>query len=317
MFLFRCVAFASLAVSSFSFDSSSPSGGCNSINPPDRLTAMKRVFLLLVPAVVVEGVYPAMSSRRALWSGFATAALPEDEVSRALSLFTQGKYDESLEAWVELTMAAPRERLYWSNRGTVELVVGSSRGDAALLRGAVESFDRAAALGDEDPVSLNNRGNALAALDRWEEAAAAYDAAAAAAARSKVSTSVASENRAQVAVELGDLADAERRTLAILRRDPNFLDARALLAAIRFKRGDLAGAEDSYAQICRPTVSAPNRFRPPTPGIGGTDWCEIYSDTAVVRGRWTPASLAAYDAFLRSRPPAARIVANANPFKDT
>jgi len=186
------------------------------------------------------------------------------------------------------------------------------------LLSAVASFERASALGDRDALSLNNLGNALGVLLRWPEAADAYDRAAAAAfdAKTAATASLARQNRAQVALELGDWADAESRVVALVRRDPNFLDGRALLAAIKFRRGDKDGAEEAFAAICRPAVSSPNRFTPPTRGLGGTDWCEAYASRDIVTGRWTPTATEAYDAFLASRSKSARLVADANPFRD-
>ena len=112
-----------------------------------------------------------------------------------------------------------------------------------------------------------------------------------------------------MAIELGDLKDAARRTENLLRRDPNFVDGRALLAAIRYKLGDANGAEESYAQLCVPGVKS-QRGAVFTDGIGGSDWCELYASTDVVKGRWTPATIEAYEAFLKSRDPRARVAAN-------
>ena len=47
-----------------------------------------------------------------------------------------------------------------------------------------------------------------------------------------------------------------------------------------------------------------------TDGIGGSDWCELYASTDVVKGRWTPTTIGAYEAFLKSRDPRARVAAN-------
>lgn len=291
-------------------------------------------LLALLHPVVVSLALSSASSVVARRTFLVALAAPQaknrpppttEVVDRALREFNRGDYETSLASWVAVTEALPDVGLYWSNRGTMELIVGSksatlgvrpSGGALKLLEASVASFNRAMELGEEDPVALNNRGNALSVLLRWEEAAQSYDLAVAAAAKAKQSESVAAENRAQVAFELGDAADAERRAVALLRRDPNFLDARAFLAAVRFARGDSTGAEASFADLCRPAVSAPNQFRPPTPGIGGTDFCELYATTEVVQGRWTPKSIAAYDAFLRSREKNARIAANANPFRD-
>lgn len=265
----------------------------------------------------------APTRRVFLLASSASSVKPEDSVNSALRAFERGDYAQSLELWTALTERSPDEGLFWSNRGTVELILGSAQatlgvrptGEAAeLLEAAVSSFERALENGDASSISLNNLGNAQAAMLRWDRAADAYDRATAAAIKSQASVSIAVANRAQVAMELDDLADAEKRVATLLRKDPNFLDGRALMAAIKYARGDAAGAEASFASLCRPTVSAPNQFNAPIKGLGGTDWCELYSSRDIVLGRWTPKATAAYDAFLSSRTPSARIAADADPF---
>jgi len=262
----------------------------------------------------------AMSAVFQQFDPAAAAAAPTSPspAAVAIRLFEDGKYAESLAAWTRLTEATPSEGLYWSNRGTVELILGSAGlrlGAAptglseATLLSALRSFERAEALGDVDAIALNNRGNVYNSLLRWTEAAALYDRAVAAAVKTEYA-SVPSENRALVAVQLGDLADAQRRTEALVRRDPNFLDGKALLAAVKFARGDKDGAEATFALLCRPAVSAPNQFKAPIQGIGGPDFCDLYSNADFVRDRWTPAAVAAYDAFLGNRNRNARIAAN-------
>lgn len=307
----RCVSLRFLLLCSVSRALTLPS----MTTPSDVNKGISR-RLVAAPIVLALGLSPVPE--------MASAASTDDvAVQSALRSFTRGDYESSLSSWTDLTERYPDNGLYWSNRGTVELIVGSSGATLGemptgkskdLLESAVSSFDRASELGDNDQMSLNNRGNALAVLLRWKDAAGSYDDAVEAGAKAKASTSVPAANRAQVALELGDPADAERRTVSLLRKDPNFLDARALLAAVRYSRGDKDGAEESFAQLCRPTVSSPNRFSPPTKGIGGTDWCELYSTSDIVTGRWTPTAISAYNAFLKSRKASARIAADSNPF---
>ena len=81
-----------------------------------------------------------------------------------------------------------------------------------------------------------------------------------------------------------------------------------------FARRDAAGAEEAYAALCVPAISSPNGFLPPRRGLGGDDWCDLYSSVDVVRGRWTPKAIDAYARFLASRNPKARASADARPF---
>ena len=197
--------------------------------------------------------------RRAALAGIASApsvaragdGAEDAAVAEALRQFTAGDYEKSLAAWRDLTTRSPRQALYWSNRGTVELILGSKESTLGvaptgaareLLEASVASLSTSVDLRgggeSDDALSLNNLGNAHAVLLRWDAAARCYDRSLdAALARDRSFASIPASNRAQAALELGDAGDAERRTLNLLRRDPNFVDGRALLAAIRFAQG--------------------------------------------------------------------------------
>ena len=247
-------------------------------------------------------------------------AKPPPTLQGAYASFNAGQYDEALTAFEALTAADAADATAWEGKGTVELILGSQKATLGvaptgtaleLCERAVASLQRSASLSD-DALTLNNLGNAQAVLLKWNDAAESYQKsldAALASKRDRGLASIPASNRAQVAVELGDLKDAARRTENLLRRDPNFVDGRALLAAIRYKLGDANGAEESYAQLCVPGVKS-QRGAVFTDGIGGSDWCELYASTDVVKGRWTPATIGAYEAFLKSRDPRARVAAN-------
>ena len=275
-----------------------------------------------------RGVFLKNSVASAIFMPFAARAEEADKdllgpkVLSALRLFEEGKFAESLTQWRALTALYPKEALLWSNRGTAELILGSSLAKLGvvptgqskdILLSALESFENAEALGESDSISLNNRGNVYLVFQNWNKAAECYDRAMRAGQKEKTSVSIPSENRALVAMELGDLIDAQKRIETLLRRDPNFLDGKALLAAVKFKNGDTNGAEQSFAQLCRPAVSSPNQFQN-TPGIGGTDFCELYSNPNFVLDRWTPTAVQAFSDFLKSRDKNARIIADTNPF---
>ena len=247
-------------------------------------------------------------------------AKPPPTLQGAYAAFNAGKYDEALTAFEALTAADDNDATAWEGKGTVELILGSQKATLGvaptgtaleLCERAVASLQRSASLSD-DALTLNNLGNAQAVLLRWSDAAESYQKsldAALASKRDRGLASIPASNRAQVAIELGDLKDAARRTENLLRRDPNFVDGRALLAAIRYKQGDSNAAEASYAQLCVPGVKS-QRGAVFTDGIGGSDWCELYASTDVVKGRWTPTTIQAYEAFLKSRDPRARVAAN-------
>ena len=243
------------------------------------------------------------------------------EGGEAVIGLANGGKDEAAAAPAAAAPAADaNDATAWEGKGTVELILGSQKATLGveptgtakeLCERAVASLQRSASLSD-DALTLNNLGNAQAVLLKWSDAAESYQKsldAALASKRDRGLASIPASNRAQVAVELGDLKDAARRTENLLRRDPNFVDGRALLAAIRYKQGDANAAEASYAQLCVPGVKS-QRGATFTDGIGGSDWCELYASTDVVKGRWTPTTIQAYEAFLKSRDPRARVAAN-------
>ena len=294
-----------------------------------RTRAMHRLALLLAVARPCGAL--RVASRRAFGAAAAAAAFDPaaargGEVDDALRSFNGGDYEASLRQWTALTARRPDDALCWSNRGTLELILGSKASTLGaaptgaardLLESSVASFSKSVALAAaDDALAWNNLGNAQAVLLRWDAAARSYDRSLAAAlANERALASIPASNRAQAALELGDAGDAERRAANLVRRDPNFVDGRALLAAIRFERGDRAGAEEAYAALCVPTVTSPNGFSPPKRGLGGSDWCELYSTVDVVVGRWTPRTLDAYARFLASRDARARVAADTRPFQ--
>ena len=77
-----------------------------------------------------------------------------------------------------------------------------------------------------------------------------------------------------MAIELGDLKDAARRTENLLRRDPNFVDGRALLAAIREQAGRRERRRGKLrAALCPGEKS--QRGAVFTDGIGGSDSAQL------------------------------------------
>jgi len=137
----------------------------------------------------------------------------------------------------------------------------------------------AESLGAEpDSLNLNTKGNALGLLLRWEDARAVYEASVKAA--DKEFASIPRSNEALALFELGQLAESEKRTKVLMRKDPVFVDAKALLATLRYEQGDRAGAATVIGDLCR--------------GDNGDVWCEQYSNVDIVIGRWTPKAVDAY-----------------------
>ena len=216
----------------------------------------------------------------------------------AFAAFAAGDYKRAELLWSRAVEAYPDSALAFGNLATLLIINASDEmtlgqlptGDALRrLERALEAIDQAEALGTpradqpvgrgSDAVLLNSRGNALGLLQRWEEAQEAYTTSADSAAREFAS--IPRSNAALVAFERRQEDRAEREVRTLLRRDPNFVDATALLAALRWSQGDIGGATATYASLCETPI-----------------WCETYASDTAVLGRWTPRAVEAFRGLL-------------------
>mmetsp|Transcript_62576 Transcript_62576/g.104156 ORF Transcript_62576/g.104156 Transcript_62576/m.104156 type:complete len:289 (-) Transcript_62576:181-1047(-) len=223
----------------------------------------------------------------------------ETEAREAIKAFSKGDYITAEMLWQRTAEAFPSEPLAWTNLGTCyiinasdEMTLGNLPEGEALkrLQNALDAFDKAEALGFEDGLLRNSKGNALGLLQRWDEAREAYIGAAAASPRDF--ESIPLSNAALVSFELKALERAEREARTLLRRDPNFVDAAALLATIRYASGDIGGAALAFEKLC-----------------ASPQFCMRYSTDAVVVGRWTPRAVEAYRGLL-GEPSIMRVITN-------
>lgn len=266
-----------------------PSAHPRPANPGRRLV-LERAAVAALGALVTPAA-----------SGAAGAAPDEAEFGRqcyrAGRLFNLGKYAEAEAAWARVSSAYPMRALGWQNLATAELINAANSlklkelpatGDAAArLETAIAHFRTAADLGAEvDALALNNEGNALGLLGRYEEALAAYRTASDASERDF--ESIPRANAALTLLQLGQPAEGAKAAEAIVRRDPAFVDGFAIVAACRWLQGDRLGAEAAMRRVCAEPA-----------------FCTLYSTTAAVSGRWPPRAIAAWRDFLeqnRARP---------------
>jgi len=111
----------------------------------------------------------------------------------------------------------------------------------------------------------------------------------------------------------GEDEAAARQAENLLRKDPECIDARALLAAIRWERGDEGGAETAWTEICEGVkpAAATNLLGQVVsdaglslgiskyiPRNGGYTFCKMYSSMDAVSLRWPPRAQAVYRRFL-------------------
>lgn len=284
----------------------------------------------------------SVSSRRTalafvIFGGFATmfadysseAATNTDVAEELNDLFNRAMqaptYEESEKAWTRAIEIAPRgspaRSAALSNRGTLRLQYSEWEGAVQDLQESVDDD------GDRpDALALNNLGNALGALGRWDEAMSAYLEAS----RIEDMREIALANYALAAFQI-ERADLAMRTLRkVLRRDPEFLDGRAALSAFLWAEGDFDEAEAQWTFLCKSgrgfgakrsaedvrddgaIAYGVELFKQSTNQIvaeldggvkdAGLDTpCRLYKSTDVVANRWPPRATAALDAFLRVR----------------
>ena len=245
----------------------------------------------------------------ARWPEAAAAAAPPPfsrMASDAARAFEQGKYEECEQLWQAAADAYSSEDLAWANLAVALIINASDDPTMKLgqppagrakerLEAALAAIEKATALGSSDALLLNAQGNALGLLLRWGEAREAYASATALSARDF--ESIPRSNEALTLLQLEQPEQAEKLARNLLRRDPNFVDAQALLATIRWSQRDMGGAAAELSALCdRPT--------------DGQQWCERYSTVDVVLGRWPPRAVATYRDLLM-QPSVALIFKNA------
>ena len=293
---------------------------------PSTFTCLLQPPTLHAPSLISEPTQPlathskvAISRRRAVsiaaavallarWPEAAAEAAPPFSLmaSDAARAFEQGKYEECEQMWQAAADAYPDEDLAWANLAVALIINASDDPTMTLgqppagrakgrLEAALAAIEKATALGSSDALLLNAQGNALGLLLRWGEAREAYASATALSARDF--ESIPRSNEALTLLQLEQPEQAEKLARNLLRRDPNFVDAQALLATIRWSQRDIGGAAAELSALCdRPT--------------DGQQWCERYSTVDVVLGRWPPRAVATYRDLLM-QPSVALIFKNA------
>lgn len=220
----------------------------------------------------------------------AATSKTSDKFNAASLAFQQGNYLESERLWRNVASETD-DPVAWSNLAIV-LIINASE-DPAMELGklpagkarerldeALAAIDRSESVGSQpDALNLNAKGNAFGLLLRWDDACAAYEASAAAAPKDFVSIPLG--NEALALFELQKLPEVEGVTLRLLQTDPNFVDARAVRAILRYDQGDIGGAAVEIAKLC-------------TKSEVGENFCNIYSSIDAVLGRWSPRAVATY-----------------------
>ena len=203
---------------------------------------------------------------------FKGAAWRDDLLSRALGnrgnvRSRMGKLNDALRDYDKSIAIAPWAPDPVLNRG----VVYEAQGKYAL---AIQDYESVLEVSPEDPAAWNNLGNAKSGLGRYEEAAEDYRRAAFLAPQ----FAFAGVNEALALWQLDERRDAIRRARSLLRRYPEFPDARAALAAMLWAEGLEVEAEDEWNRV------SDTRYR-------DMEWIR---DTR----KWPPAAATAMESFL-------------------
>ena len=286
-----------------------------------NVTSTRRAAIF--SAVVAGASALSLGVARPANAGAADAKKLAETFNAAMSAPT---FEESDALWGEAVKlsppGSPAMSAALSNRGTLRL---QYREWASALDDLQASVDLD---GDSpDPLALNNLGNAKGALGRWDEAMADFLESSRG---SEDMREIALANYALAAFQVGkeDLAVATCRKL--LRRDPEFLDMRAALAAFLWALGDEPNAEAEWTFLCKSGrgfgakrsaeekrdagalaygfelfAQSANQIAAELDGgvkDAGLDTpCRLYKTTDTVANRWPPRATAALDAFLRVR----------------
>ncbi|WP_448574253.1 tetratricopeptide repeat protein [Trichothermofontia sp.] len=194
----------------------------------------------------------------------------------------------------------------WSNRGNIRIAQNQLEAaitdynraielapdlpDAYLNRGialaglgqwqaAIANYNQVLSLNPQDADAYNNRGNAYAGLGDWSAAIADYQQAIALKA-----TDITAQTNYALALYQTDRAGEALQTLRrLVRKYPNFADARAALTAVLWAQGQQGEAESNWVAV----VGLDPRYQ---------DWQWVRS----IR-RWPPAMVAALKQFLQLR----------------
>jgi len=229
-------------------------------------TSRRSAALSLISACVPQAHQPRAASA----AEEVTAALRQ-AFSRAMDA---GDGPDAEEAWTECIKLAPSNPAVWANRGASRLQRRQWNGAYSDLLQA--SNLESSTLGQTEPLTLNNLGNVSLALGKQQEALRYFESAA----RDRDLEEIALANLASAQFESGD-TDAAIRTasrvvcplrllhslyafvqlqtlpfimtalLVQLKRDPSFLDMRALLVALYWSDPSTEGqAEQEWQRLC-------------------------------------------------------------------
>lgn len=232
---------------------------------------MKYIWsLVLSLCLMVSVALPAIAAE-ASYAPETIQAISELRM-KAFTTSQAGQYEAAEDYWTQLLEYLPDEAAIWSNRGIVRasqfhlddaiadytqsMVLAPESVDPYLNRGAAYEMKQAwaAAIADYNHVldvdpqeagALNNRGNAEAGLGNWEAAIADYSKAA----DIDPEFALARVNQGLALYQNGDDQAGLKTLRSVVRKYPNFPDARAALTAGLWVAGQRGEAESQWVAV--------------------------------------------------------------------
>lgn len=239
------VAAALVATSAPSFVTLTPPAHAENVRVEDVNEATLRAGLVAANDgawTVAEAAFRTVLARNgpspSVLSNLASVRLQQGKAAAALS---------DADAAVALAPDAPAVRVVRALAHEALAVDAQAKGDAqgtrSHLADALADTDAALAVDNTDFTALFDRGNILQRMERFDDAEAAYGAAA----DQAVGVIGYRARHAFLLYQNGKSAEAARELRGVVRRAPTYAEARAALAAVSWAAGDVGAAEAQLA----------------------------------------------------------------------
>ena len=226
-----------------------------------NIKKIKTYFLLIILLISIFSVAPSYALTQR-----------EDSFKKALDLSSSGNFNLALKEWNIYLRLFNNDAAALSNRGNVKLILGD-------IEGAIDDQDRAINLNPDDLDPYINRGIAKEALGLWLSAkkdylfviskdnknfSALYNLANvegslsnwenareffSKAAEYNTGFAMARSSMALADYQLGNIVESEKELKNLIRRYPNFADARASLTALNWSKGLSGQAESNWISV--------------------------------------------------------------------
>ena len=226
-----------------------------------NINKIKTYFLLLIFFINILYVTPSYSLNQR-----------QDAFENALELSSNGNFNLALNEWNIYLAQFPDDAAALSNRGNIKLIIGDVEGsiidqdkainlnpndlDPYINRGiakealglwleAKKDYMFVIAKNSENFSALYNLANVEGSLSNWETARDLFSKAA----KYNTGFAMARSSKALADYQLGNIDESEKELKNLIRRYPNFADARASLTALNWAKGFSGQAESNWLSV--------------------------------------------------------------------